>query len=466
MAELSSAVNELIKGKRASENLPVYTGGLFALYKRMAFLRLALNYYTFSEVYFELDKDKKDIISDEAESLQKLIQEIILSEEMDYNTAESEIIKLRNSIIGKMEVLTAFTDRIQIYEYILNRVEFRFNESEFDDDYYKNNFEKDILKYVVSDSDNAVINMKLALIMGELPMRLSQNKFFDVLNQSFSIYKESEKLSINDFAYRIRTAGTIYTPEGMDKYFPQLNEYLNNFMAVDYTQITEAQFNLMRSKMDAAGSLATEYADAFVMITEVINDVYSIILCRNALYDSKEKDKLADIIGQSYSVIEGDSEPELEWAEKFVDFEGIQERIGAMIFTPESAIDEIFKINKNIIEHLGATEEFERLNKVSRLQSTSTFAPLEEDETLKELADDKYITNIVGELIKEFMEMFGNCTQYYRRAVMAAVISNLPAYFNNLDEFKSYVHVALSQCNDDSEKKACMTLINMMITSE
>ena len=466
MAELSSAVNELIKGKRVSENLPAYTGGMFALYKRMAFLRLALNYYTFSEVYYELDKDQKDIVSDEVATLQKLMQGIILSDEMDYNIAESEIIKLRDSIIGKMEVLTAFTDRIQIYEYILNRVEFRFNESEFDDKYYKNNFEKDILNYIISDSDNAVINMKLASVMGELPMRLSQNKFFDILNQSFSVYKESEKLSINDFAYRIRTAGAIYTPEGMDEYFPQLNEYLHDFTAVDYAGITEEQFNLMRGKMDDAGAVAAEYADTFVMLTEVINDVYSIILCGSALYDSKEKDKLADIIGQSYSVIEGNAEPELEWAEKFVEFEGIQERLGAMIFTPESAIDEIYNINKNVIEHLNATEEFMRLNKVSRLQSTSTFASLEEDDALKEIADDKYISHVVDGLIKDFMEVFDNCARYYKRAVMATVISNLPAYFNNLDEFKSYVHVALSQCNDDSEKKACMTLINMMITSE
>ena len=107
-----------------------------------------------------------------------------------------------------------------------------------------------------------------------------------------------------------------------------------------------------------------------------------------------------------------------------------------------------------------------RLNKVSRLQSTSTFASLEEDDALKEIADDKYISHVVDGLIKDFMEVFDNCARYYKRAVMATVISNLPAYFYNLDEFKSYVHVALSQCNDDSEKKACMTLINMMITSE
>lgn len=465
MAELSSAVNELIKGKRVSENLPVYTGGLSALYNRMAHLRLALNYYTFSEIYYELDKEKKDIISSEISITESLIKDVILSNNTDYDEAEKTIIKLRDDIISKMEALTAFTDNIQIYEYILNRVEFRFNESDYGSKYYHNGFERDIYNYVINDKDNAVINMKLSMIMGELPMRLSQNKFFDVLKDSFSIYKESEKLSVNDFAYRIRTAGGIYTPAGMEEHFPLLNRYLKDFSAVDYADITEEQFNVLREEMDSAGELATEYADAFVLLTEVINDIYSIILCRNALYDTNEKDKLVEIISQSYNVIEGNCEPDLEWAEKFVDFEGLQERLGSMILNPESTMEEIFNINEKVIEHLGAVEDFKRLQKISRLQSTSTFASLTEDESLKETADEKYINETVEGLIQEFKELFDSCTRYYKRAVMAAVISNVPAYFNNLDEFKSYVHVALSQCNDEAEQKACMTLINMMISN-
>ena len=34
--------------------------------------------------------------------------------------------------------------------------------------------------------------------------------------------------------------------------------------------------------------------------------------------------------------------------------------------------------------------------------------------------------------------------------------------FNNMDEFKKYVHVALSQCTDSAERQACMTIINSM----
>lgn len=99
--------------------------------------------------------------------------------------AVDRIDALRNRIIAKMEILTAYTDIFQIYEYVLNRVEYRFSESEFGDEYYNDRFEKDIYRYITGDKDNTVINMKLSQIVGQVPMRLSKNKFYDMLRIHF-----------------------------------------------------------------------------------------------------------------------------------------------------------------------------------------------------------------------------------------------------------------------------------------
>ena len=50
MADLTTAVGELLKKKNTEENLHIYVEGLSSLYKRMAELRLAMNYYTFAEI--------------------------------------------------------------------------------------------------------------------------------------------------------------------------------------------------------------------------------------------------------------------------------------------------------------------------------------------------------------------------------------------------------------------------------
>lgn len=460
MAELTTIVSDLIKGKKTSEYLPQYIDGLKSLYSRMAYIRLALNYYTFSEMYYEMNKDLRKICEDETQSLQQLIQSVVIDKQNNDDT-EDFIEKLRKSIIAKVETITGYADKLQIYEHILNRVEFKFNPCDYDTDYYKTSFENDIIGYVIGDRDNAAINMRLSMVMGELPMRMSKNKFFDVLNDSFSIYKGSEKQSVDDFAYRVRTAGTIYqTPE--DKSFKKLSKTLNEFEMIDYEKINAEQFNLMRNKMDSVINVSSDYSDIFVSIMEIINDIYTIYLCENDA-DSKG---LIDIIAYSHSVIEGMTEPDLYVAERFVQYEGLQEKIGLMISGPEAALSEITEINLRVIEQIGLLKDLKDLEKISLLQSGSAFVAFDIDLEKKEEADEGYIRSITESLNKEFAELFNNNSRIYNRAVMSAVVSNLPAYFNNIKEFEEYVHVALSQCNDEAEQKACMTLINMLITSE
>ena len=42
----------------------------------------------------------------------------------------NELNSFREQIIEIMEVITAYVDRLRIYEHVLNRVEYRFNEGE------------------------------------------------------------------------------------------------------------------------------------------------------------------------------------------------------------------------------------------------------------------------------------------------------------------------------------------------
>ena len=76
---------------------------------------------------------------------------------------------------------------------------------------------------------------------------------------------------------------------------------------------------------------------------------------------------------------------------------------------------------------------------------------------------DKYIKCDKYDFVAmSYSSLFEDMDRYSRRAVMAIVIANLPVFFNNMDEFKKYVHVALSQCTDSAERQACMTIINSM----
>ena len=312
MAELTTVVNELIKGKRVDENLHSYTEGLMSAYRRMAYLRGAMNYFTCAQVYSDMSKDTVRTVDSIVDRLQKLVLKGILNSETDTDELIDEVSKFRDELIETMEVLTSYTDNFQVVEYVLNRVEYRFVECEYDNSYYNDQFEKDIYRYVTNDKDNSVINMKLAQIVGQLPMRLSKNKFFDMLKDAFSLYKGTDKQSVDDFAYMLKTAGTIYVPKGFDTAFPELKKLYDKLMDINCDEIDDNKFREYRKLLDKASDMVNEYADFYVMVTEVINDVYSILLTEGAFCEVNEQNKLLDIINSAYEIIEGNEVNEEE----------------------------------------------------------------------------------------------------------------------------------------------------------
>lgn len=209
MAELMTAVNELLKGKRVEENADIYCDGIETLYKSSAYVKLCMNYHIFSEVYEEIDDDEKKVIQPVVARIQTLVSNLVERNDIDADLM-GEAESIRERLVNVMEILTAHADRLQIFEYMLNRIEFRFRNEPFDSTYYNDGFERDIERYVLSDRDNAVINMKITQMVSQLPMRLSQNRFFNIIENSLSIYKGSERSSLDDFVYMIKTAGTLF----------------------------------------------------------------------------------------------------------------------------------------------------------------------------------------------------------------------------------------------------------------
>ena len=81
-----------------------------------------------------------------------------------------------------------------------------------------------------------------------------------------------------------------------------------------------------------------------------------------------------------------------------------------------------------------------------------------------DIPDDSYADNTAEKLIIELDESFKNMDVMVKRAVMAAVLSSLPVFFNNTEEIQGYINNSLMQCNDEAEQKAVVELVKMMIS--
>ena len=89
-----------------------------------------MNYHIFSEVYEEIEDDEKNVIQPVVARIQTLVSNLVDCNDIDAGLIE-EAESIRERLVNVMEILTAHADRLQIFEYMLNRIEFRFRNEPF-----------------------------------------------------------------------------------------------------------------------------------------------------------------------------------------------------------------------------------------------------------------------------------------------------------------------------------------------
>ena len=126
---IKDLVKEINQGKNLGRNLPVYMNELMTLHNNGANYSMAFHYYAFVEMLMENDFSDIDGLEDALVVVKKCIdvcyKEKATVEEL--NECIKELDDVRNTVISKMKILTSYTDSFQIYEYIINRLEGKYN---------------------------------------------------------------------------------------------------------------------------------------------------------------------------------------------------------------------------------------------------------------------------------------------------------------------------------------------------
>ncbi len=76
------------------------------------------------------------------------------------------------------------------------------------------------------------------------------------------------------------------------------------------------------------------------------------------------------------------------------------------------------------------------------------------------VVDDTYLEEQKEDMVSAYRTLFAENDKMVNRAVMSAVLSELPIFFNNISELQDYIYNTLSICTDKAEKLACIELIN------
>jgi hypothetical protein len=426
-----------------------------------SYVRLVLNYYTLLETVAE-----ETLQSQQMTAYLKRLNGLI-GGYISGNEVTDDLLLLRKDMTHEVEVLTSYADCFQIFEYILNRTERKFvpsDKTSAGDDA----FLKRLLEFITETSDSAVMNGRIKQVIGQLPVRLTKQKFYSLLMEGLSIYLGSPRENLRDIMYTLRTESMVSLPEGMETGHKDLYEILQQFKRMDYRDMTFEGYEEASAKLSYASQVLTDESGYYVMLQDVINDLCVLLFAQpDAVIDINEEDFYRSVISGILDKLnqEDFTVTEEEFLDQLTELEGRQE-----VYYERYLKVEI--LNEN--EQSPVDPDYIRSMNVDRLLSGSSFAelitPKEGEETLHEeesaVVDKPYLDQEMEAYIQELDELFAGAPKPVVRAVMAKVLSDLPVYFNSIDEIQEYMRGSFGSCLDQAEKETCMELLEELMDYE
>lgn len=426
-----------------------------------SYTRLALNYYTL----YETLTDEPELPGKGGAFLLTLNE--LIREYLDGGEVLSRLDLLREEVTREVEILTAYTDCFQIYEYVLNRLERSYKtmpETGYNDD----TFTDMLMAFITNTKESAVMNGRIRQIIGQLPVRLTKQKFYSLVLEGLSVYTGSPVKSLDDMMYTLKTESMVSLPGGMAEGRRTLYETLKQFGHMDYRSLSPETFSEAQAKLMDVSAQLNEEAECFVSLQELINDLYVLSLAKNdAVIDVSEETLYRSIItGVLNNMTNKDGgEPEASCTELLTQMEGRQEAYYERYLRSEFPQE---------TPELLADPDYVKACNVDLLLSGSSFMDLKkaaaecvyETGGTQELVDRVYLEKTAGAYFSELDTVFSDTSRPVMRAVMAKVLSDLPVYFHSIDEIKAYIRGSLESCGDEAEKETCKELLEELMKYE
>ena len=460
ISKCKKLVTDITRQANLDTNLGVYADTLSKQYNFYATVKMCMNYYTMKEVISDFDGDNQDVEQHFC-SISKLIERHIKDRDEVVEESIAKISSIRDDIEAKMKVLTAFTDGYELYEYVLNRVEAGIKNTTKEVDVEQLSVK--MFQYVFSEKDTVVINSKLQLLMSQLPVRMTKNKFYDIVTNTLTIYKGGETSSVDEFVDMLKTTVLITKPEGFETEYPNLYQVYKELSDTDYKTITEEQFDALTAKLNDAAAFISESVSAYMLLQEIVNDVYTILLTVDDSYDANIDERgykaATKILFACMESEDTDSVVESLMTE-FMAIEGVQENVYESIIILDSAFDDVLTCNMDKIKELELSKNYKSLATANKLLSTSLFIDLNKAQTdTPVVADNDYIMKLRDSIVAEFASYFEGMSKPVMRSAMCKILAAMPIFLNSQQEIKEYFDYVLGNCRDDSELTGCEKLI-------
>ena len=447
--ELVKARKELFAKRDVEFNLPCYLRNLAGVYYRMANYNLAMQYTSFAEGVAEGDVVLPEKAKEYAETIKTYVETLAKGECASGEEALVRIGELRQELTVAMQALTAYTDRLYLHEYALQRLAPAMEGTAEEID--SNAALEEISSFLFFDEEQEGLLARVSTVISELPVRMTKAKFMEWVRNTASVYQEADGETLDRVFYMLYSASGLYEPEGMEL-FPECREALEVLNALDYRSVTEEQYTSAKKTLEEITEFITNVSDAYFSLTEIANSLLTVLFTEGYVMPADtEATKGCREIYRMLS--EGKDFSDMALVEAFETFEGLPEQIEEFLFTEEAYFDEL-PVDEKLLDAMLQKVLYTRVMYARRLHTTSIFVKLQNEEA-KELSFDAMLDEFCIAVTKVLEEG----QRAVNRAVMARVIQNLPLPFTRKSDIQKYVLASLENCHDMSEKTAAMRAI-------
>lgn len=470
----------LQKGEGYEEPLSLYTVQMLHLEYEYSVVLTSLQYYTLGEVVSDAmeQNNAEDIgvTEDFMElftRLQSCVYDCFVADGTNRETlaeAAKRVSRIREEIMHKMQMLICYTDNFQLYEYVTNRLEAGVLDKITDVDVTE--LCERIFEFIFEDKDNIAVNNKLQMVIPQLPVRMTKEKFFDMASQAFSRYQGYPRNNFNEFVERIRSTALLDTPKGYETEYPEIYAAIKKFAGMDYQKLSKEEFVNVQEELVAQAGHIEQLVTNYLMLVDVVNSLYAAALAMpyaNVVSDALSNSR--DIIRLVYAALDGsDAEKDRQakdWDEatdKLVLLEGAQEQLMEELASYEGIFYEVYESVRSMADTDGEVcEKLKIMDDMQKLLSNSSFVYLDGDENEDVLTKAEDIDEASRRFKEDMAALLEGKPRMLKRAYMAAVIGQLPAIFSNTREVQEYIEYTLTHCGNDSELWAVDALLSDMM---
>ncbi len=471
MSDIYKTVKNIEKGKQLDFNLAIYSNHMMTISNRLAYIRFTMNYLTFYEMREEVKDDYPEeimgIIISVNELLDSSLENKFSGEQLELEV--KRIDDLRNSIISAMKILDSYADALKVYEYVINRVENNFKNQSMPLGYDDKKFTDKILKFLTSDQDANVMNIKLQEVMEQLPFRMTKAKFFQILQDRIFLYTGAEKQAVKDNVTMIKMAAMMERPEGYYTKYPKIKEVIDFLESKDLTNLTKEAYEEVANKMTFACMEVNKYMEFYIFAQGIVNDLYIILLSSPyAMVDLQERMLCNDIISEVRMLYNEEQYVKLneEMFDELTKLEGKQERLFEQFTAGESVLEFIKGNYSKLLSGLMLDKIYNSLYIISNLLSTSLFIELSQDMYDNSTADKEYLFTLFANLKADLEECLKSKSKIISRAIMSKITALFPSFLQSYNDLEEYIYNSLTGCTDESEKIAAIELLELIMNEK